>query len=299
MACRPSLSKSSVDRANVMKLSLTATPAQAGGSTHPKPGRLAPILLRAEPAEAFALAAELGYDGVELHLRRPGDIDRVAVKKLAADYGLDIPMIGTGMAVEDGLTFADSDPDVRRRAVMRIREHVALAQFLGSMPVIGSIRGTLGNDPQTRPTRLASAAGCIRKCAEAAAEAGVTLLVEPINRYETDYLNTVQEALGLLHDIGSPSLKLLVDTYHMNIEEADIAASVRQAGAAIGHVHLADSNRQVPGHGHLDFPSVLRALRDVHYQGYLSLECLPLPSPRQAAEDGIRTVKPMLAALKA
>jgi sugar phosphate isomerase/epimerase len=290
-----------------MKLSLTATPAQAGRSTHPaqnagrstgpSPGRLAPILLRTPPAEAFALAAELGYDGVELHLRRPGDIDRVAVKKLAADYRLDIPMIGTGMAVEEGLTFSDLSPDVRRRAVMRIREHIELARFLGSMPVIGSIKGTLGNDPLTRPTRLAFIVDCIRECAEAAAAASVILLVEAINRYETDYLNTVEQALGLIHDIGLPNLKLLVDTFHMNIEEVDIAVSVRQAGSTIGHVHLADSNRQVPGHGHLDLLSVLQALQDVHYQGYLSLECLPLPDPRQAAEDGIRTVKPLLSRL--
>lgn len=272
-----------------MKLSLTAAP---------NPGRFAPILLRAQPAAAFALAAELGYDGVELHLRRPSDIDRVAVKKLAADYGLGIPMIGTGMAVEEGLTFCDSDPDVRHRAVMRIREHVELARFLGSMPVIGSIKGTLGKDAEARSSREAFMLDCIRQCAEAAAEAGVRLLVEAINRYETDYLNTVEEALGLLHQIGSPSIKLLVDTFHMNIEEVDLAASVRKAGSTIGHVHLVDSNRQAPGHGHLDFLSVLQALQDVHYGGYLSLECLPLPNPRQAAEDGIRTVKPLLARLK-
>jgi sugar phosphate isomerase/epimerase len=273
-----------------MKLSLTATPT---------PNPSAPVLLRAAPAEAFALAAELGYDGVELHLRRPSDIDRVAVKKLAADHGLAIPALGTGMAVEDGLTFSDSDPDVRRRAVLRIREHIELASFLGSVPVIGSIKGRLGNDPRTRAARLAFSVDCIQQCAQAATEAGVSLLLEALNRYEADYLNTVEEALALLRGIGSPSLKLLVDTFHMNIEEADMAASVRQAGATIGHVHLVDNNRQVPGHGHLDLPSVLEALQNVHYQGYLSLECLPLPDSRQAAEDGIRTVKPLLAMLAA
>lgn len=272
-----------------MKLSLTATP---------NPGRFAPILVRAQPAEAFAFAAELGYDGVELHLRRPSDIDRVAVKKLAADYDLGIPMIGTGMAVEDGLTFSDSDPDVRRRAIMRIHEHIDLAAFLGSMPVIGGIKGSLGRDSETRVTRLAFVVDCIQQCAEAAAEAGANLLLEAINRYETDYVNTVDEALHLLHQIGSPTLKLLVDTFHMNIEEADIAASVRRAGSTIGHVHLVDSNRQAPGHGHLDLLGVLQALSDIHYQGYLSLECLPLPNPRQAAEDGIRTVTSLLSRLK-
>jgi len=289
MVCRLSSSKSPVSEGEVLKLAVTATP-QLGGS--------GPILLRAQPPEAFALAAELGYGGVELHLRQPGDIDRAVVKKLAADYGLGIPMIGTGLAAADGLTFSDPDPEVRRRAVMLMQEHIELASFLGSTPVIGSIKGKLGSDPQTRPTRCAFIVDCIRQCVDAAAKAGVGLLVEAINRYETDYLNTVEEALAFLQEIGLPGLKLLVDTFHMNIEEADIAASVRLAGAAIGHVHLADSNRQVPGHGHLDLFSVLQALHDIHYQGYLSLECLPLPHPRQAAEDGICTVKPLLARLR-
>lgn len=271
-----------------MKLALTATPNQTG---------FAPILWRGELSEAFAMAAELGYDGVELHLRRPTDINRLAVKKLASDYGLGIPMIGTGMAVDEGLTFSDSDPQVRRRAVARIQEHLELAQFLGSRPVIGSIKGTLGKDPAARTTREGYIVDCIAQCAAAAERVGVDLLVEAINRYETDYLNTVEEALGLLHRIRSPRLQLLVDTFHMNIEEADIAASVRRAGSLIGHVHLVDSNRQAPGHGHLDIRSVLRALADIRYSGYLSLEVLPLPNPRQAAEDGIRTLKALLAEL--
>ena len=268
-----------------MKLSLTCTPSQA---------RFAPILLRGSPQEAFALAAELGYDGVELHLRRPTDIDRSAVRQLARDLGLGIPMIGTGMAVEDGLTFSDPDPEVRRRAVVRLREQIELGQYLGSMAVIGSIKGRLGNDLEGRAARLSLIRGCIEECVRAAQEMGAVLLVEAINRYETDYLNTVDEAMGLVQHIGSPNLKLLVDTFHMNIEEVDIAASLRHAGGLIGHVHLADTNRQTPGHGHLDIPGVLSALQDAGYRGYLSFEVLPLPNARQAAEDGIRAVRPLL-----
>jgi sugar phosphate isomerase/epimerase len=271
-----------------VKLSLTATPSQA---------RFAPILWRGAPEPAFGLAAELGYDGVELHLRRPSDIDRVAVRRMARDLGLGIPMIGTGMAVEDGLTFSDPDAEVRRRAVVRLREQIELGVYLGAMAVIGSIKGKLGSDPEVRVNRLALIRSCCEECVRAAEAANTVLLIEAINRYETDYLNTLEEVASLIRAIGSPNLKLLVDTFHMNIEEVDIAASLRQAGGMIGHVHLVDTNREAPGHGHLDIPGVLSALSDVNYQGYLSLECLPLPDARRAAEDGIRTLRPLLQSL--
>jgi sugar phosphate isomerase/epimerase len=89
----------------------------------------------------------------------------------------------------------------------------------------------------------------------------------------------------------------LADTFHMNIEEAHITASLRTAGSELGHVHLADSNRQAPGYGHLDVHNVLGVLQEMGYRGYLSFEILPLPTFRQAAEDAIRTVKKILSKL--
>ena len=269
-----------------MKIALTVTPSQA---------RFAPILLRGDMDSAFALAAELGYDGVEIHLRYPSDIDWAATRKLSVDYGLGVPTLGTGMAAgEDGLTFPDPDPEIRRRAVERVREHIALAAHLDAAVTLGSLNGRLGPDPQQRPHRRADAMACLEECCQAAAAAGVTMLLEPLNRYESDYLNTVDDALGIIAKVGAPNLKLLADTFHMNIEEVDFAASLRRAGSQLGHIHLVDSNRQAPGHGHLDIPGVLQALCDIDYQGYVSFEALPLPDPRQATEDGIRTIRGML-----
>ena len=272
-----------------MKLALTATPSEA---------RFAPILLRGEIADAFALAAEVGCDGVELHLRKPGDIDRAAARKLVTDYGLGVPTLGTGMAAgEDGLTFSDLDPEIRRQAVERVNEHIDLAAELGSGVTIGLLSGQLGSDQQQRPVRRAAALACLEECCRNAAQPGVDLFLEPLNRYECDYMNTVGEALAVVQQIGAPNLKLLADTFHMNIEEVDIADTLRQAGSRLGHVHLVDSNRRAPGHGHLDVRAVLRALRDINYQGYLSFEVLPLPDPRTAVEDAIRSVRKALSDL--
>jgi sugar phosphate isomerase/epimerase len=269
-----------------VKLAITSTPSQA---------RFAPILHRGDPADAFALATEIGYQGVELHLRHPGDINAAAVKALIARTGLSVPTLGTGMAAaEDGLTFADDDPEVRQQAVSRIKEHISLAAELGAAVTIGLIWGRLGREAQ-RASRLAAATDCLHACCEAAAVHGVTLLFEALNRYESDYPNTVDDALAVIDTLGAANLKLLLDTFHMNIEEGKLAASVRRAGAAVGHVHLVDSNRQAPGHGHIDLRAVVRALARVGYSGFLAFEVLPLPSTLQAARDGYAVASKLLA----
>jgi sugar phosphate isomerase/epimerase len=272
-----------------MKLVLTATPSDA---------RFAPIQFRGQPSEAFALAAEFGYDGVELHLRNPDDIDRVAVHELSAKYNLPVTTLGTGMAAgEDGLTFSNPDPEIRRRAVERVKAHIDLATDFNAGVVIGSLSGRVGDDASQHAIRREFALTCLAECCRAASDAGIIMLLEPLNRYEGDYLNTVQDVLVVIEELGVSNLKIMADTFHMNIEEVDIAASFRQAGENLGHVHLVDSNRQAPGHGHLDIRSVLKTLQEMNYQGYVAFETLPLPNPRQAAEDAIRTTKTVLSGL--
>jgi sugar phosphate isomerase/epimerase len=274
-----------------MKLVLSATPSNVSA---------APFLLRGvNPAAAVALAVELGYDGLEMHLRQASDIDRKEVRTLVADHGLNIPTLGTGLAAGlDGLTFTNPDPGIRRRAVERVKEHIDLASYLNSAVIIGSLSGRVGSDPGQRPALRAAALDCLTECCLAAAAAGVTMLLEALNRYECDYLNTIQDVLDVIAQIDAPNLMVLADTFHMNIEEANIPISLRRAAKKLGHVHLADTNRQAPGHGHLDVESVLRALQDIPYVGYLSFEVFPLPNARQAAEDAITTVRAWCQALK-
>jgi sugar phosphate isomerase/epimerase len=272
-----------------VKLALTATPSDA---------QFAPILWRGSIAEAFALAREFGYDGVEVHPRYAADIDAAAVIALQQKYSLGIPTLGTGMiAGEDGLTFADPDPEVRRRAISRVGEHIRLAARVGSAVTIGLVRGRLGRGEQRLARRAAMVEG-VGECCRLAAEQNVTVFLEPLNRYEADDLLTLNQGADVIRELGAPNLKLLADTFHMNIEERDLAASLKRHASLLGHVHLVDSNREVPGHGHTDIQSVLRALLDVHYQGYLCFEALPVLDSRQAALDGMQAVGQMLKSLE-
>jgi len=271
----------------MLRIAITATPSPAPG---------APILLRGDIADAFREAAELGCQGVELHLRRSEDVDVRAVKRLAADYGLEIPTLGTGMAaVEDGLTLSDPDAAVRARTVERLRGHLELAAEIGSAVTIGSISGRLGRGEEAqRRAQRARALECLAEVCRVGEPLGVTVLLEPLNRYECDYLNTLADGMSAVAEVGAPNLKLLADTFHMNIEEADLAASLTAARACLGHVHLADSNRRAPGHGHLDFAAILDTLEGMGYQGYLSMEVFPVPDARRAIQDGVAAIRAAL-----
>lgn len=246
------------------------------------------------------LVADLGFDGAELHVREAARVPVADLAALLAEMGLAVPAIGTGQVYgEDGLSFADPDPAVRNEAVRRVLEHVDLAATLadagvaalrGARPgpplvIIGLVRGTVARGVSPAAARRWAVQG-IREVAEAAGAAGLRIVVEPINRYETQLGNTVVEVLSLLDEVEMENAGLLADTFHMNLEEADLPAALRQAGDRLWHIHAADSNRWAPGQGHLDFRPVIRQLGQLAYDGYLSCEILPRPSPEEALRLG-------------
>jgi 5-keto-L-gluconate epimerase len=269
-----------------MKLTATATPSQA---------RFAPILLHGPLSESFARISRYGYDGIEIHLRHPHDVKWGEVVELIRQHALPVTTLGTGMAAGmDGLTFSDSSSGIRSRAVERVKRHIDLAGRLSSAVTIGLLNGNLGNNISEAAKRRENHFACLEECCRSAADAGVSLLLEPLNRYECDWLNTAEEALSLIERIGAVNLKYLADTFHMNIEERDIAVSIRRARSALGYVHLVDSNRCGPGQGHLPFREILNTLTDIGYDGYLSFECLPKPDVDRVLQDSLSYVKTLL-----
>lgn len=269
----------------------------------PEPLRLS-MVLSTQPASFPALAysgrcaenvrriADLGYDGVELAVRDPDLLDRDALGAALTERKLAVPAIGTGQAFgEDGLSFTDTRPEVRRRAIERVRSHIRLARSLGALVIIGLVRGRRapGLDESQAGQWLIDA---LRECASESAD--VRLAVEPINRYETDLVNTVASGLALIERVGQGNVGLLLDTFHMNIEEPSIPESVLLAGDRVFHVHIADSNRRHPGAGHLDFRPVIGALDRIGYGGFLSAEILPLPDPDTAAARTIEHMRKII-----
>lgn len=237
--------------------------------------------------EKAAKAAELGYDGIELMVRDPAGLDWPAVKATLDRAGLEVPQVVTGeLFGADGLCLVTADEDLRRRAEQRTQSVIDLAAHLGAMVNIGRLRGRLEwlgdvSDPWT------IAVGLLRQVADYAADRGVRIAMEPINRYETDFVFNATDGMRLVNELDCDNVGLMLDTFHMNIEDDSIEEGLRLAGDRLWHVHIADSNRRYPGSGHLDFPAVFSTLKDMGYEGYVSAELLPLPDPDTAARKTI------------
>jgi sugar phosphate isomerase/epimerase len=237
--------------------------------------------------EKAAKAAKLGYDGIELMVRDPAGLDWPSVKVTLEDAGLEVPQVVTGeLFGADGLCLVTADEDLRRRAEERTRSVIELAAYLGAMVNIGRLRGQLKflgdvSDP------WAIAVEHLRGVITYAAEQGVKITMEPINRYETDFIFSAADGMRLVEGLDCENFGLMLDLFHMNIEDVSIEEGLRQAGDRLWHVHIADSNRRYPGNGHLDFDSTFATLNDMRYAGYISAELLPLPDPDVAAQKTI------------
>jgi len=209
---------------------------------------------------------------------------------LVKEYNLEIPAIGTGQAWgEEGLSFSDPNEIIRKMTVERIIEQIRFASYFGSQVIIGLIRGIV-KEGIAREDAEAWTISCLRECAIFAQEDNVKLTLEPVNRYESNFINTLQEGVEFIRRVNVPNLGLLADTFHMNIEESSIYKSLTQAKEYITHIHVADSNRWAPGFGHLDFSKVFATLKEIGYQDYISAEILPLPDQDAATEMTIKTL---------
>ncbi len=245
-----------------------------------------PFVLRTPLPEAFATAAAIGFDAVELFLPGPDFVSVDEVKSLAAAHGLAIAAVGTGAGMLcHGLSITDAAEEKREAAVQFVLAMIDFGGQLEAPAILGSMQGRGALD--------LLACG-LRRCGERATVHGVPFIYEPLNRYETNLFNRLAEGARFLELHDLKNVVLLADLFHMNIEECDLAAAIREAGPHIGHVHFADSNRQAMGFGHSDPQQVIAALREIQYSGYLSAEIFPLPDPETAARQTISSIRSLL-----
>lgn len=257
-----------------------------------QPAKFNALAYKGKLAENISKIKSLGFDGVELAVRDPDLLDLSELKKIISSNRLSVPAIGTGQAYgEEKLSFTDPDKTIRRQAIERVKSHIKLADHLGAVVIIGLVRGRIGSEVDERQAEqwLIEA---LRECAMENKK--VRLVIEPINRYETDLVNTVASGMRFLDDLKQENVGLLLDTFHMNIEEPSIIDSLIMAKDRLFHVHVADSNRWYPGAGHIDFQGVIDTLEQIDYHGFISAEILPLPDPDTAARKTIKFIKKFL-----
>ncbi|MES2439296.1 MAG: sugar phosphate isomerase/epimerase family protein [Verrucomicrobiota bacterium] len=249
-----------------------------------------PFVLCSPLPEAFATAAAIGFDAVELFLPGPDFIPVDEVKSLAEKHGLSIAAVGTGAGwLKHGLSFTDPSAEKREAALEFVLSMVSFGGQLGAPAILGSMQGRKAGDES-----LEHLISGLHVCSQAAAAFVVPFVYEPLNRYETDLFNRLADAAAFLEVNDLRNVVLLADLFHMNIEEPDVAAALLESGRHVGHVHFADSNRQAMGFGHTNSAAVIAALREISYSGYLSAEILPLPDPETAARQTISTIRSLL-----
>jgi D-psicose/D-tagatose/L-ribulose 3-epimerase len=214
-----------------------------------------------------------GFDTVEIPIEDPSHIDPVKVREAAKKAGLAIGSICAAMG--PGRDFRGT-PAEQKNAMAYCTALIDQAAIMGCPSLIGPIYSVVGKaDAVSAAQQKVEWALVVKNLKRLAAHAeakGVTLCIEPLNRFETDFLNTCDQGLRLIKAVNSPAVKLHLDTFHMNIEEKNQAAAIRKAGKLLGHFHACGSDRGTPGGDHIAWPEIVKALKAIRYQGDVVIE---------------------------
>ncbi len=234
----------------------------------------------------FSRIREWDFDGVELFLspEEPADIARA---KRTLDH-LNLERTTCSVLPREA-HLVSTQAEVRARGIDYLRRCVQRTAEMGARLICGPLYAGLGVMTGRRRTdeEWKWAIEGLGVVARRGQELGITLCIEPLNRFETYFLNTLQDASRLVREIGAPNVRIHFDTFHANIEEGQPAVAVRSAGQNIGHVHISENDRGTPGTGHVDWRGILSALKDVGYDGWLTIESFAQPEPELASAASI------------
>lgn len=248
-----------------------------------------PFVFWDDLAGACAKASELQFDAIEIFAPGPDVLQASETTRLLADHGLKLAAVGTGAGwVKHQLHLTMPVETDRRKAIDFIKSMIEAGAVNHAPAIIGSMQGRWGNGVD-QATALGYLTDALEELGSFAASHQVPLVFEPLNRYETNLVRTVEEGLSLLSRLDTKNVLLLADLFHMNIEEVSIADAIRLGGNKIGHVHFVDSNRRPAGDGHIAFAEIAAALREIGYSGFASAEALPWPDSLKAAQTTINS----------
>jgi D-psicose/D-tagatose/L-ribulose 3-epimerase len=227
-----------------------------------------------------------GFDGFEVPVFEPAKVDAASIRRALAESDLECTVCAI---LPKGMNPTSEDAEVRRRTRQHLINTIKLAADLGSSLVAGPIYSPVGYLPGRRRSgeEWQWAVECFQSLGETLQANRMTLALEPLNRFETYFLNTASDAIKLCAAINHPNIGILLDTFHTNIEEKDVAAAFRATGKRLKHVHACENDRGIPGTGHVDFPGIARALKEIGYQGWITIESFGYSHKELAAAAAI------------
>jgi len=234
----------------------------------------------------FERIKQWGFDGVELFLSTDEPANIPAVRATLDRLGLERT---TCCVLPRHANLVSADAATRAQGVAFLKKCVDRTADLGARLICGPLYAGLGVMTGSRRTEKEWnwAVKGLRAAAAGAQKRNVCLCLEPLNRFETYFLNTLEDAARLVHEVGAPNVKIHFDTFHSNIEEQHPAAALRAVAQHLGHVHISENDRGIPGTGHNDWKGILKALKEIRYDGWLTIESFAQPEPALAAAAAI------------
>lgn len=244
--------------------------------------------------EAFNKLKTLGYEGVELMLVEPKNVDLAKIKYFSEKYGIEIPAICTGEVFGQAhLSFMDTHQDIRDKAIQRMKEIIDFAEPFKAYVNIGRIRGRFYPEIP-REKSLDWMYTAFNEVTEYASKKGIILILEPITYVFCNNINSTQDGLAVVKKIGKDNFRLMVDLFSMHLEDKSFEKSFKEAKPYLKHIHICDSNRLAPGYGNFNFPKIINIIKAIDYDGYLSVEIKQTPEKDKILKDSIRMIKPLL-----
>lgn len=243
--------------------------------------------------DSLDFLAQLGYDGVEFMTLNPGQLDQEWVGQELDKRGLMVSLVCTGEIFGQlKQSYMDRDESVRKEAVRRSKDIVDFASLLGANINIGRIHGVFYRDVD-RETSMGWLVDALRDLCDHAGPKNVKVALENVTIMQTNVMNTCREAAEVVSRVGRDNCKIMMDVFHMNIEEKDMFQAIRDYARCNIHVHLADNNRRYPGDCGLDFETIVQAFKDVGYNGAFTTEIFQLPDQETAARQSISHLAPI------
>jgi D-psicose/D-tagatose/L-ribulose 3-epimerase len=256
---------------------------------------------------------EHGFNGVEIPMFDPAGFPAADIRHALAANDLECTVCSI---IPDGRSLISEDPDVRRRTQQHLRDAIQATADVGAHVIDGPLYSPVGylSGRRRTPEEWRWAIEGYRSVTSTLDSCDVTLAIEPLNRFETYFLNTAADAAALCDEVGHPRVGVAFDTFHANIEEKGLAGACRRIGGHLKHVQISENDRGTPGSGHIDWGSLLRALRDLEYDGWLTIESFGPslgafsaavaiwrdiePTPESIAFDGIDFLRRALSSLE-
>ena len=250
-----------------------------------------PLLFEGDFVESMRRARRMGYDAVEIHTPDPDTLEIDRLRAACEELDMFIATLGTGMIYgKYGLYLMDEDEVRQARIVNMVKHYVDIAKSIGSKVTIGSIKGNVPKGAD-RQKCLEIMGKCMQEISDYAGKQGVKILLEATNHFENNVLNTGREVREFIEKYALANVQALMDSFHINIEERSVTVGLKDAGQYLGHIHFGDNIRWYPGSGAFNLDAFCQGIREIGYDGVVSVEAFPLPDGETAARETIAFFK--------